>query len=85
VGKRKINSDAVVLLNPVFLPKFEEHPNQALPDTQGCQALHPLEKAFFPQGKAPEGFLQKLGMLLKKEGNLSSLNKADTAVVDGLG
>jgi len=71
-------------MDPMFLPKLEEHLNQALPNAQGCQVPHPLEKAFFPQGEAPKGVLQKLGMLLK-EGNLSSLNKANVAVVDGLG
>lgn len=85
VGKRKVDPQAAVLLDPVFLPELEEHPNQALLDTQGCQVLHPSGKAFFPQGEAPKHSLQKLGMLPKEERKLVPIDKANAAVVDGLG
>lgn len=72
-------------MDPVFLPKLEKRPNQALLNAQGHQVLQPLDKAFFPQGEAPKRFLQKLGMLPKEKKNSVSIEKANAAVIEGLG
>jgi hypothetical protein len=44
-----------------------------------------LGKAFFPQGEAPKRFPKKLRMLPKEKKNSVSIEKANAAVIDGLG
>lgn len=66
LGKRKVDPDALVLLDPMLLPELEEHPNQPLPDTQGCQVLKTPPKPLLPEGKTPKDFPYELWMLAKK-------------------